>query len=116
VDPGDNPVAVFLAPKQLLARDLARANSLVEALGWPVLGVITYESGRRRLRRTRGAGRGSSQHALEQSDEGEPVEPAKPVEPVKPVKDADADPVERPNAVDGEGGIDRVENEEVLRR
>ena len=122
VDPGDNPVAAFLAPKQLLARDLARANSLVEALGWPVLGVITYESGRRRLRRTRSAGRGGSQRALEQSDQGEPVEAAKPVEPAKPakpvepVKDADADPVGRRSAVDGEGGIDRVENEEVLRR
>ncbi|WP_460627813.1 hypothetical protein [Intrasporangium mesophilum] len=46
VDPGDMPVAVILAPKRLKSRDLARATALVDALGWPVLGVMTYEPGR----------------------------------------------------------------------
>jgi hypothetical protein len=51
VDPGEDPACVILTPKQLKARDLARAMSLVDALGWPILGVLSYGRSRRRIRR-----------------------------------------------------------------
>jgi len=130
VDPGENPVAVVLTPQQLPARDLARTSSLVEALGWPVLGVVSYEPGRRRLRHAPAGdpGPAGSPDAPQQAEVGRPLERAEPVQPVQPVQPvvpvgplvpadhADVDPVERPSAVDDEGAVDRVENEEVLRR
>ncbi|WP_330476153.1 hypothetical protein [Terrabacter sp. C0L_2] len=49
VDMGDCPVAVALVPRNVLARDLEPVRAMVEGLGWPLLGVVTYETTRRRF-------------------------------------------------------------------
>jgi len=118
VDPGENPVAVFLVPNQVLARDLARTSSLVEALGWPVLGVVSYEPGRRRIRHAPATdpGPGGSHHVRESAEQHQPREALEPAEPPEPLDRADPEPVEQPSAVGDEGALDRAENEEVLRR
>jgi capsular polysaccharide biosynthesis protein len=46
VEPGRCPVVAVLAPRRVKVRDLAATMSFVDALGWPVIGVITYSRGR----------------------------------------------------------------------
>lgn len=58
VHPGEGPVAVLLVPEKVLARDLEPMTRLLEGLGWPLLGVVTY----RRPRRLRGRGRAKAPH------------------------------------------------------
>jgi hypothetical protein len=55
VDPGASPVAVALVPKTVRERDLEPMSALLEGLGWPMLGVVTYDPARRRLWRRRPA-------------------------------------------------------------
>lgn len=42
VEPGTSPVVVVLAPNRVKVRDLAVTASFVGALGWPVIGVVSY--------------------------------------------------------------------------
>lgn len=47
VEPGDSPAAVILAPHRMHARELRPAQELLDSVGWPILGVVTYVPGRR---------------------------------------------------------------------
>ena len=53
VDAGESPVAVSLVPVHVLARDLEPMKALVAGLGWPLLGVVTYDAQSRRVWRRR---------------------------------------------------------------
>ena len=67
VDPGARPVAVALVPKNVPERDLEPMSALLEGLGWPLLGVVTYHRTRRPFWRRRPSGprrhTGTARHA-----------------------------------------------------
>jgi hypothetical protein len=50
VDPGPSPAAVVLSPTRIKAHELHHVQELLGALGWPVLGLLTYEPTRRSWR------------------------------------------------------------------
>jgi capsular polysaccharide biosynthesis protein len=50
VDPGPSPAAVILSPTKIQASELQPVRELLESLGWPVLGLVTYDPTRRSLR------------------------------------------------------------------
>jgi capsular polysaccharide biosynthesis protein len=50
VDPGPTPAAVVLSPTRIRASELHHVQELLGALGWPVLGLLTYEPTRRSWR------------------------------------------------------------------
>lgn len=43
VEPGDHPVIVVFSPAKIRARQLRPVQELIDSLGWPVLGVVTYD-------------------------------------------------------------------------
>lgn len=47
VDPGRHPAAVVLAPRRIRARQLRPLAQLLQSLGWPLLGLVTYAPQRR---------------------------------------------------------------------
>jgi capsular polysaccharide biosynthesis protein len=80
VHPGGSPVAVLLVPVKVLARDLEPTSALLEGLGWPLLGVVTYQWPRRLRRRGRAeapkrdaVNRGTAVPTTEGSEEVEPA-------------------------------------------
>lgn len=44
-DPGQSPAAVIFSPTKVLARELEPTKELLESVRWPVLGVVTYDTG-----------------------------------------------------------------------
>lgn len=50
VDPGSSPAAVVLSPTRIKASELHHVQELLGALGWPVLGLLTYDPTRRSWR------------------------------------------------------------------
>lgn len=50
VDPGPTPGAVVLAPTRIRASELHHVQELLGALGWPVLGLLTYDPTKRSWR------------------------------------------------------------------
>ena len=50
VDPGPTPAAVVLSPTRIRASELHHVQELLGALGWPVLGLLTYEPTKRSWR------------------------------------------------------------------
>jgi capsular polysaccharide biosynthesis protein len=46
-DPGERPVLVVLSPDQVSSGALDRTRAMVEALGWPVVGLVSYPHGHR---------------------------------------------------------------------
>jgi capsular polysaccharide biosynthesis protein len=51
VDPGPSPAGVILSPTRIKASELQHVQELLGALGWPVLGLLTYEPTRRSWRK-----------------------------------------------------------------
>lgn len=47
VDPGEHPVAVLLSPSRIRVRDLRPAEELLASVGWPLIGIVTYDPTRR---------------------------------------------------------------------
>jgi hypothetical protein len=61
-EPGERPVLVVLSPDQVSSAAIERTRALVEALGWPVVGLVSYPHGHRHRwlpRPTGSAARGS---------------------------------------------------------
>ncbi|WP_076262058.1 hypothetical protein [Intrasporangium flavum] len=46
-EPGERPVLVVLSPDQVSSAAIERTRALVEALGWPVVGLVSYPHGHR---------------------------------------------------------------------
>lgn len=49
VEPTDHPVAVVLTPRRIRAKELGPIVRLVSALGWPLIGLVTYAPDQRPL-------------------------------------------------------------------
>jgi len=50
VDPGPSPAAVIVSPTRIRAQELHHVRELLGSLGWPVIGLVTYDQPRRSLR------------------------------------------------------------------
>lgn len=49
-EPGRHPAAVVFTPTKIRARELVPTQELLASVDWPVLGVVTYDNGRSRVR------------------------------------------------------------------
>jgi len=56
-EPGERPVLVVLSPDQVSSAAIERTRALLDALGWPVVGVVSYPHGHRHWWSRRRAGR-----------------------------------------------------------
>lgn len=109
VDPGRSPVAVVLVPANVLVRDLEPVTALLEALGWPLLGVVTYPRARRFGRR------GPAQHREAAKRRRPAVTTADAFAEVEPAVDPRTDLMQRresPDTVESATGADLAGGDE----
>ena len=100
VDPSGRPVAVLLVPLKVLARDLEPVTALLDGLGWPLVGVVTYKWPRWLRRR----GRAEAPHHDAVKSHRSAASTAEAPEQVTPALDR------RMDATEGPGSPDTVES------
>jgi capsular polysaccharide biosynthesis protein len=65
VDPGDHPAIVIFSPSKIRARELRPVQELIDAVDWPVLGVVTYDRPRNFTRRRADRAAAQAAHVAE---------------------------------------------------
>ncbi|NUO90679.1 MAG: hypothetical protein HOQ18_07625 [Dermatophilaceae bacterium] len=117
VDPGDSPVVAVLSPRHVRVRDLVDTMSFVDALGWPVVGLVSYP--RRWFWQRRRAVKSAPRHEATTAGAPSPVRPWKTRLPGPAVPAA---PVGAESTGAGQNGAEQAEPwpgkgpEEVLHR
>ncbi len=110
VDPGASPVVIVLSPRHVKVRSLVDTMSFVDALGWPVVGLLSYPRRwfwqRQALKRATAKGASASRHEASTNGLPSAVRPwkTKLPEPVVPTVPLGATP-----KINGHNGAEQTE-------